>query len=96
MKIEPQLVSCDHQTRDCSENDGGLKDKAASDAAEDHSSLGKAGHEVQQTRPAAEEWDEDYDEGGNSGHVLQLWTRPDDDAGHNMARVLQQHHTDIR
>ena len=55
VKIKPQFGSCDHKTCDGSENDGGLEDKTAGDATEDHTGLGKAGHEVEQTWPATEE-----------------------------------------
>ena len=94
MKIEPEFGPCDHKTSDSSEDDWGLEHKAACDATEDYSSLGKASHEVEETRPSTEEWDEDNDEGGDPGHVLQLWPRPDHTGGgNNMTRVLQQHHT---
>ena len=72
VEVEPEFVTGDDETRDCSEDDGGLEHEAASDATEDDSSLGEPCHEVEKTWPATKDGDEDDDEGGDPGHVLQL------------------------
>ena len=73
------------------QDEAGLEDEAARHAAQHDASLGKARHEVEETRPAAEDGDEDDDEGGDPRHVLQL---PGAAVvqGHQLTVVLQEQH----
>ena len=72
--METELMFCSMHSNpgESSEDDSSLEDKTASNTTEDHTSLGKPGHEVEETRPATEDGDEDNDECCDSSHVLYL------------------------
>ena len=72
VQTEVQLGPVDGEVGEGPDDEAGLEDEAARHAAQHDAGLGKARHEVEETRPPAEDGDEDDDAGGDPGHVLQL------------------------
>ena len=96
VEAELELGPGDCEADEGPEDDRGLEHEAARHAAQHHPGLGEPGHEVKQTRPAAEDGDEHDDEGGDPRHVLQLRPRaprPPRGPGRYLAVVLDQQHT---